>query len=67
VLPLAEQQSLFDETNGRSSAQKDIEDVARFFGSLGRLNKDEMSRVSTSSYATGKYIKLVPPNLKLKK
>ncbi len=67
VLPLAEQQSFFDETNGRSGAQKDIEDVARFFGSMGRLSKDEMSRVSTASYATGKYIKLVPPNLKLKK
>ena len=67
MLTLTEQQSLFDEINGRSETQKDIEAVARFFGSLGRLSKDELSRVSTSSYATGKYIKLVPPNLKLKK
>ena len=67
VLALAEQQRLFDEANGRSEAQKDIEAVARFFGSLGRLGKDELSRVSTSSYASDKYIKLVPPNLTLKK
>ena len=67
VLALSEQQSLFDETNGRSEVQKDIEAVARFFGGLGRLNKDEMSKISTSSYSSDKFIKLVPPNLKLKK
>lgn len=67
VLDLTEQQQLFDESNGRSNVQKDLEIVARFFGNMGRLSKEEMLRIGATGFASDKFIKLVPPNLKLKK
>lgn len=67
VMALTEQQRFFDASNGRSEVQKDLEAIARFFGNMGRLGKEEMLKISSSSYSSDKFIKLVPPNLKLKK
>ncbi|MDD4701578.1 MAG: ABC transporter substrate-binding protein [Desulfovibrio sp.] len=67
ILDLPEQQQFFDESNGRSLAQKDLEAIARFFGNMGRLGREEILKIDASSYASDKFIKLVPPNLKLKK
>lgn len=67
VFNLAEQQADFDTATGRSEVQKKLEAIARFFADLGHLGKDEAMYAGTASYATDKYIKLVPPNLKLKK
>ena len=67
IFNLPEQQAAFDNTAGRSEVQKKQEVSARFFANLGYLGKDGAIRAGTASYATDKYIKLVPPNLKLKK
>ena len=67
TVSLPEQQAAFDSATGRSEVQKKLETIARFFAGLGHLAKTEAMHTGTASYATDKFVKLVPPNLKVKK
>ena len=54
-----EQLALFDTSKGMSTAQKWQSDIAKFFASVGSINKDELKKVENGAYATDKYLKLV--------
>ena len=59
VYNLEEQLALFDTSKGMSTAQKWQSDIAKFFASVGSINKDELKKVENGAYATDKYLKLV--------
>lgn len=59
VYNLEEQLALFDASKGASTAQKWQSDIAKFFAGVGSINKDELKKVESGSYATDKYLKLV--------
>ena len=59
VYNLEEQLALFDASKGMSTAQKWQSDIAKFFASVGSINKDELKKVENGAYATDKYLKLV--------
>ncbi len=64
VFNLQEQLALFDDSKGPSTAQQWQAAIAKFFASVGSINQDELKKVGSGSYATGKYLKLikdVPP------
>ena len=42
-----------------STAQKWQSDIAKFFASVGSINKDELKKVENASYVTDKFLKLV--------
>ena len=59
VFNLEQQLALFDDSKGPSTAQQWQAAIAKFFNSVGSINKDELSKVGSGSYATGKYLKLI--------
>ena len=48
VYNLEEQLALFDTSKGMSTAQKWQSDIAKFFASVGSINKDELKKVETA-------------------
>ena len=59
VYNLDQQLALFDASKGASTAQKWQGDIAKFFAGVGSINKDELKKVESGSYATDKFLKMV--------
>ncbi len=59
VFNLEQQLALFDDSKGASTAQQWQAAIAKFFNSVGSINNDELAKVGSGTYATGKYLKLI--------
>ena len=59
VYNLEQQLALFDASKGASTAQKWQGDIAKFFAGVGSINKEELKKVESGSYATDKFLKMV--------
>ena len=50
-----EQLALFDASKGMSTAQKWQSDIAKFFASVGSINKDELKKVENNNTLNCKF------------